>query len=279
MTLDPLQKAGRTGGELPAELRDKYLGLVSHLRGYPAVIVAFSGGVDSAFLLRAAKDAGGAVRAVLGWSPSVADEVRARAERVASSIGVELEIRETRELELPQYQVNSPDRCYHCKSELYDLLGRLAQESAGENLLDGTNADDLHDLRPGLRAIRERGVKSPLSELGWSKDEIRRVSRWLGLETWDRPASPCLSSRIPHGTPITVEALERIGVAERSLHELGFEEVRVRHHGDLARIEVPPAAFLDLLRRRDEVLSAARRAGYVWVTLDLAGYRTGGADA
>jgi uncharacterized protein len=180
-------------------------------------------------------------------------------------------------MDRPDYVANGPDRCYHCKSALYDLLLSLAAGADGAAVLDGTNADDLADVRPGLRAVRERGVRSPLAEQGWRKAEIREASRALGLETWDRPASPCLSSRIPHGLPVTVEALDRIGAAERSLRSLGFDEVRVRHHGDLARIEVPLDRLGDLVRRREEALSRVREAGYRQVTIDLAGYRTGGA--
>jgi uncharacterized protein len=178
----------------------------------------------------------------------------------------------------PQYLANSPDRCFHCKSALYGLLERLSREEGLASVLDGTNRDDLSDIRPGLEAARRLGVRSPLADLGWTKEEIRRVSRDLGLETWDQPSSPCLSSRIPHGTPVSSEALRRIGEAEGRLRALGFPEVRVRHHGGLARIEVPEADLVRLAGAAPAVAAALHAAGYAHVTMDLAGYRRGGAD-
>lgn len=266
-------------GSIPGPLGEKYARLVAALAELPPPVVAVSGGVDSAFLLAAAVAAHGAnVRAVLGWSPSVPAEILERARRVAAALGVALETREPGELERPEYRANAPDRCYHCKDALYELLGRLAQEAGGAVVLDGTNLDDLADTRPGLAAIRARGVRCPLADQRWTKGEIREASRFLGLETWDQPSSPCLSSRIPHGTPVTVEALRAIEAAERELRELGFGEVRVRHHGDLARIEVPFERIPEAAAQAASMVEAARRAGYRWAALDLAGYRRGGAD-
>lgn len=266
---------------VPAEdaTERRYQALLDHLRASGPAVVAFSGGVDSSFLLAAAGAAlGPQVRAVLGYSPSVAQEALELALRVAGSLDVDLQVIETRELEVPEYVANGQDRCFHCKDTLFRLLERVRDSAGGRVVLDGTNADDLADIRPGLRAARLHGVRSPLAELGWTKQEIRAASRRLGLETWDRPASPCLSSRIPHGTPVTREALSRIALAERALRELGFPEVRVRHHGDLARIEVPAERIAVLAEKREEALAAVRAAGYALATVDLAGYRTGGAD-
>ena len=261
--------------QIPGALSAKYASLVETIGSYPAVVVAVSGGVDSAFLLAAAVAAHGErVRAVLGYSPSVPGAILDRARRVAERLGLALEVRESREMERPAYLANAPDRCFHCKDELYELLGALAAEGGGAVVLDGTNLDDLSDHRPGLEAVRARGVVCPLADQGWTKEEIREASRLLGLETWDQPSSPCLSSRIPHGTPVTAPALRSIEAAERGLHAMGFPEVRVRHHGPLARIELPADRIRDAAVLRESIVEAVRAAGYRWVTLDLAGYRT-----
>jgi pyridinium-3,5-biscarboxylic acid mononucleotide sulfurtransferase len=257
----------------------KYGELLEYLRGIESPLIAYSGGVDSTFLLRAGLDAlGPGVRAVLGRSPSVAPEILERAGRVAARLGVDLRVVDTPEMENPAYLANNPDRCFHCKDTLFRVMEHIREASDGDTILDGTNQDDLADTRPGIRAARLHGVRSPLAELGWTKQEIREASRCLELETWNLPSSPCLSSRIPHGTPVTEAALVRIGDAERGLRALGFGELRVRHHGPVARIEVPPADLEKILARRREVLDVVRAAGYFWVTLDLEGYRTGGAD-
>jgi len=260
-------------------LAAKYEALVSALGDLKGAIVAFSGGVDSTFVLRAGVDAlGPRVRAVLGRSPSVPEASLARARELCRGLGVSLEEIETREMDKPEYVRNAADRCFHCKDTLFQLLERLSGEAGGWTVLDGTNGDDLNDTRPGREAARLRGVRSPLAELGWTKEEIREASRWRGLPTWNAPSSPCLSSRLPHGTPVTLEALRRVERAEERIRRLGFPVVRVRHHGDLARVEVPPAELTALLERREDVVAAARSAGYLLVTLDLVGYRTGGAD-
>jgi len=263
----------------------RYEALLARLREMAPLVVAFSGGVDSSFLLRAAVDAVGAstslggqdpVRAVIGVSPSLQASNLAFARRFAADLGVPLDEAPTNEFANPAYIENGPDRCYHCKDALYGLLRGLVERAPDGRILDGTNHDDLADVRPGRAAARLHGVESPLAELGWTKLEIRDASRRLGLTGWDRPASPCLSSRIPHGTPVTIESLARIARAEDALHRLGFLDVRVRHHGDVARIEAPTQDFTRLLERREAAVQAVQAAGYRWVTLDLHGYRPAG---
>ncbi|MBK8229925.1 MAG: ATP-dependent sacrificial sulfur transferase LarE [Candidatus Eisenbacteria bacterium] len=256
----------------------RYRALVAHLRAQAPLVVAFSGGVDSAFLLAAAVDATpGQVRAILGVSPSLSAESHAMARAVAAQIGVALEEVSTPEMESAAYVANAGDRCFHCKNTLYSVMGTLARAAEGERMLDGTNADDLGDHRPGRRAAALHGVKSPLAELGWSKEEIRAQSRRLGLPTWDRPASPCLSSRIPVGIPVTVEALRAIEALESGLKQLGFPVVRARHHGGTARVEVPLGDLERLEGLRGKVEQLARDSGYDGVALDPEGYRVGGA--
>lgn len=256
----------------------RYQALVAHLRGRAPLVIAFSGGVDSAFLLAAAADAvPGQVRAILGVSPSLSAESHAMARAVAAQIGIRLEEVPTPEMESPDYVANAGDRCFHCKNTLYSVMGTLARAAAGERILDGTNADDLGDHRPGRRAAELHAVESPLAELGWTKAEIRVASRLRGLPTWDRPASPCLSSRIPIGIPVTVEALRAIEAVEGGLKALGFPIVRARHHGATARIEVPVEDLQRLESLRGKVEEIARTSGYDAVVLDPDGYRVGGA--
>jgi uncharacterized protein len=280
-TLPPaLHAVSRAPDTIPPALRERYADLLAHLRSRGRVLLAFSGGVDSAFLLRACVDAlgGGEIRAVVGVSPSLQKGNLERARRIAASLGVCLQEARTGEFADPAYLKNASDRCFRCKHALFGLLRDLAASARGEAVLDGTNRDDLDEDRPGRRAAGVHGVESPLAELGWTKAEIRRVSRALGLETWDRPASPCLSSRIPHGVRITVKALRKVERAEAALEAMGFQEVRVRYDGASARIEVPVPRIDDLLRRREAVISSLRRAGFQEVAVDLGGYRPGGAD-
>lgn len=241
-------------------------------------MVAFSGGVDSTFLARVAFDAlGEAVEAVTGISPSVAAAEREEAQALAAAIGIRHRFVETHELDNPAYVANSTMRCFHCKDELYGVLGAIAATSGGATVVDGTNADDAGDWRPGRRAAAEHGVRSPLLELGFRKAEIRALSREMGLTTWDKPAMACLASRIPHGTAVTVEALDQVGAAEAALRRLGLRQLRVRHHGDVARIETDAEgmALFFAVENRERAVGALRNLGFRHVALDLAGYRQG----
>ncbi len=249
-----------------------------------SVIVAFSGGVDSSFLAAVARDLlGDRALAVTGVSPSVPPSEVEEAKELARQIGIAHELIDTREMDDPEYTRNNPDRCFHCKDELYSRLSDIARQRGFAYVIDGCNLDDTGDFRPGRRAAQQHGVRSPLVEAGLTKANIRDLSRHRGLPTWDKPAMACLSSRIPYGTPVTIEALDRIGEAEAYLRSLacpersrrGLRQLRVRHHGDVARIETDEAGIELLLANRQAVTERLKALGYLYVTLDLAGYRTG----
>ncbi|MGE5740508.1 MAG: ATP-dependent sacrificial sulfur transferase LarE [Candidatus Aminicenantes bacterium RBG_16_66_30] len=249
------------------------------IRARPKALVAFSGGVDSTLLLKVCRDVLGpaAVTAVTGVSQTYTPEEKRAARRVARELGVKHVLIETDELACAAFARNPADRCYHCKRELFGRIADLARDLGIEAFYDASNVDDLADYRPGRRATQEFGVISPLVEAGLTKKDVRALSKKLGLSSWDKPANPCLASRIPYGTPITLETLEKVQAGEKYLHGLGFPVVRLRHHGELARIEVPAADFARILKPAT-ALKIARRMrslGYFWTALDVEGYRMG----
>lgn len=264
---------------LPPELAGKYERLQRCVRGLESVLVAFSGGVDSALVLKVAVATLGADRVlgVTARSASVPPSELAEAGRVAREIGAAHELLDTHELENPRYLANPPDRCYLCKDELYSRLAELARQRGLAAVVNGVNADDLEDYRPGLRSAGEHGVAAPLAEAHLTKAEVRALAAALGLSVHDKPASPCLSSRVPYGEEITPEKLRRIDAAERFLRELGLRECRVRHHQRLARIEVPAdqIALFAEVELRTRVERRLCELGFHYVTLDLRGLRSG----
>lgn len=259
-----------------ASAREKYERVLSRLAGLDSVLVAYSGGVDSTLLAVAAKTAlGPRAVAVLAASELHPHDETELAVRIAEHLGLQLTVIDVEPLSRPGVSENPPDRCYHCKLDLFGRLSAIAAERGLAALADGANADDAHDYRPGSRATAELGVVSPLAEAGMTKADIREVARELALPNWDTPSLACLGSRFPYGTSLTTESLARVGAAETRLRALGMPGARVRVHGDAARVEVPPAEIDDAWQRRADIIAACREAGFAYVALDLEGYRTG----
>lgn len=250
---------------------------------FPSVLVAYSGGVDSAVVLAAAhRQLGDKALGCIGVSPSYPEREMRDAVSVAQKLGARTRLVPTEEHLNPQYAANPDNRCYYCKTELFDRLAAIAKNGGGDVavggyavVLDGNNADDLADVRPGRSAAQEHGVRSPLVELGITKAQVRELARELGLSIAEKPAMACLSSRVPHGTPIVPGLLKKIEQAEDALAKLGFRQYRVRHHGEIARIELPAADLPKALAQRQEIVAAVRVVGYRFVTLDLTGFRSG----
>ncbi|GBC92040.1 NH(3)-dependent NAD(+) synthetase [bacterium HR15] len=258
------------------ELQAKYDHLRAILQEMGSVVIGLSGGVDSTLLVKVAYEVlGDRCLAVIGESEAFPEGEIEEAKRLAEQIGVRIRLVRTHELNNPLFQVNRPDRCYHCKTELFTVLRRVADEEGIEWIADGSHVDDLGDYRPGMRAAQEFGVRSPLLEAGLRKAEIRELAHALGLPIWDKPSFACLSSRFPYGMPITRERLLQVDRAERFLRELGFRQVRVRHHQTIARIEVPPDDFPRLLQHAPAIVDHLKSLGYTYVALDLEGYRSG----
>ena len=261
------------------DLTEKYQRLKQSLAALDSVVVAFSGGVDSTFLLRVATDVLGPekVLALTATSPTHPVFEFEQSQKLAQQIGVEQLVIESNELEIPGFAENNPRRCYHCKLELFSLCLRQAEKAGYRAVLDGSNLDDLNDYRPGRDAVQELQVGSPLLEAGLGKDDIRQLSKQLGLPTWDKQPFACLSSRFPYGTRITAERLQQVDRCENWLRKNQFRNYRVRYHDLIARVEVSEAEIGRLLDNdlRQQLVSEFKSAGFTYVTLDLQGYRTG----
>lgn len=250
--------------------------ILSYIKLLNSAVVAFSGGVDSTLLAKLTYMAlGERAVAVTAVSASLPAHEREQAVMLAQNIGIRYVTLPSRELEDPRYQENTPMRCYFCKQHIAGLLVTYARENQYAAVLDGNNLDDISDTRPGRKAAQEAGLISPFIELGWTKARIRETAHELGLPNWDQPAAACLSSRIPYGTRVTPELLNKIDAAESALAARGFRQVRVRAHQDVARIEVLPKDFETVLAQRQEILDEVRAAGFAYAALDLAGYRMG----
>jgi uncharacterized protein len=275
-------QTNQTDAEMPQGTAEKLLALEARLKQLGKLMVAYSGGVDSAFLAGTAhRVLGDNMLAVLADSPSLARRDMEQACAFAQSLGMPIEVVETEELDKPEYARNDANRCFHCKDELFATMKALGGKRGFTSTAYGMNADDTKDYRPGQRAATEHEVLAPLAEVGLTKLEVRALTKAAGYPLWDRPAAPCLSSRVEYGRTVTREVLEQVEKAEESMRQLGFHELRVRHHGELARVEIardelPRALSMDML---DAITAALKQAGFQYVTLDCTGFRSGSLNA
>ncbi|MEW6357164.1 MAG: ATP-dependent sacrificial sulfur transferase LarE [Planctomycetota bacterium] len=261
---------------MPEDKRLERLKTILHDLG--SILVAYSGGVDSSLLAKAAHDVlGDRMLAVTATSPTCPAFERKEAEEFCTKYGIPHRVVETQELSIENFRTNPPERCYHCKKERFQRLKEMAESLGLAHVVDGSNVDDLGDFRPGMKATEELGIRSPLLEAGLRKQDVRELSRALGLPTWDRPAYACLATRIPYGTPLTPDVLHKVEQAEDALRRHGFRQFRVRHHGSIARIELPCRDFDRFMDPavREDIVARLKEIGYTYVTLDLQGYRTG----
>ena len=257
-------------------MQQKHHRLQTILSDMGSVAVALSGGVDSGLVAKVAHDClGDGALAVTAVSPSLATEERDAVASLVERIGIRHVFLDSSETEDPRYQANAPDRCYFCKTNVYDVLTGYAEGEGFRFLADGTNADDVGDHRPGRRAAREQGVRSPLQEAAITKAEVRAMARELGLPIWDKPAAACLASRIPYGSRVTDEKLSQVERAEAALRALGIRQLRVRHHDQMARLEVEPDAIATVVKHRGDIIERLKPLGFIYVTLDLEGFRSG----
>ena len=255
---------------------DKLEKLKEILRDMDSVTIAYSGGVDSTFLLKVAYDVlGDNVLAVTAISPTYQKKELVNAKKFAKSIGVKHRTIKSEEMRNKRFSENTPNRCYYCKKELFTKIKKITSTYKINYLLDGSNADDAKDYRPGTKATKDLGVRSPLKEAGLTKKEIRSLSHKMNLKTWDKPALACLASRFPYGTKITKKRLKQVEMAETFLSKLGLHQIRVRHHNNIARIEVAKDDFNKILKQREKVVSYFKKLGFTYVTMDIEGYRTG----
>ena len=278
MNVEPQTPSGQSSAALAPDAKLKLEVLRELLRSLGSVLVCYSGGIDSALVLAVASEQlGNKAVGITAVSPSLAPREREEAGRIAEQIGARHYFVESHELDRPGYAANGPDRCFHCKSELYQIAHEQKARFGTEHILNGTNRDDLGDYRPGLDAARQAHVRSPLVELSFSKADVRAVAQLIGLSIWHKPASACLSSRIPYGTSVTRERLAQIAGFEQDLKELGFIQLRVRWHGKIARLELGVDELTRALEPhlRGRLLEAGKRHGFNYVTLDLEGYRVG----
>jgi uncharacterized protein len=246
------------------------------IAAHESALVCFSGGVDSTLLLRVAHDVlGDRCTALIALSPTMAQSEQRAALDLARGMGVRCEIVDSHELSRPEFQTNPKDRCYYCKSELLTIAAPVAERLGCKSILLGTNVDDLGDYRPGLQAAKDHGAAHPLLDAGLNKQEIRELSKELGLSTWDKPQLACLSSRFPYGTTITTERLHQVDAFEEGLRALGFRQLRVRFHNEVARVEVEPDAMPRALELRETIVKLGRKLGFTFVSLDLAGFASG----